>query len=95
MYTETVRVSAAIARCTVERSANLSEWRVRTPRDRRMQELARKLHAGRGYIIATEAEINERFGEGLAVSDNRLHMWTVDFLTGWRGYARYYMRRIR
>jgi len=42
-----------------------------------MQEIAKELNAGRGYIIATEAEIKERFGENFTIQDDLLHIWTI------------------
>jgi hypothetical protein len=54
---------AQVAQKITRRAADIKPWRVRTNAAKALQERAQELAAGRGYIIATDAEIFAEFCE--------------------------------
>ena len=75
------------------RAADVKPWRVRTTAAKALQERAQELAAGRGYIIATDAEIFAEFSEfypvlkSAWVRDEKSRIWAIkaDFVRG--GFA--------
>ena len=62
-------------------SANVPAWRLSRKRDRRMQEVARSLAAGKGYIIATPAELHAAYPDlappASGPDTNRVFIWAI------------------
>ena len=54
---------AQVAQKITSRAADIKPWRVRTEAAKAMHKRAQELAAGRGYIIATDAEIFAEFIE--------------------------------
>lgn len=71
------------AHCT-KRASETKDWRLTRKADRRFKEIARELTEGKGYVIATEAELAERwpevFPKSATFSDNRIFIWAVSFM---------------
>lgn len=84
---------AQVAQKITRRAAAVKPWRVRTKAAKALQARAQELAAGRGYIIATDAEIFAKFSEFCPVlkwakaRDEKKHVWSInaDFLRG--GFA--------
>ena len=58
-----IKSAIEIARRNTERAANTKDYLCRRKRDRKFRELARELTSGKGYILATEVELQERYPE--------------------------------
>lgn len=58
-----VSKAAQFAKKQTAKAASVKAWRITTKAGRALQEEARRLSAGRGYIIATDAEIFAKYGE--------------------------------
>lgn len=58
----TLQQRVAIAKNFCAKTANMKDWQVRNNHNRAMREIARELIRGKGYIIATEEEMNEKYG---------------------------------
>lgn len=84
---------AQVAQKITRRAAGLKPWRVRTKTAKAMHQRAQELAAGRGYIIATDAEIFAEFGEFCPAfkwakeRDEKTRIWAIkaDFVRG--GFA--------
>ena len=82
-----------VAQKITRRAADVKPWRVRTKAAKAMHQRAQELAAGRGYIIATDAEIFAEFAEFYPVlkwakpRDEKKHVWAIkaDFVRG--GFA--------
>lgn len=61
MKTFTVSGRVRIARNITTASANVKAWRLRTIKDRQLQQIAKEITLKRGYLTATCAEIEKRF----------------------------------
>ena len=63
-------------------AANAKDWTLRRKDDKRMKEIAQELAAGRGYIIATDREL-EKMYPGLfkaqGVKESPKTIWAVDY----------------
>lgn len=73
------------AKYLTARVANLKDYKVRTKRLRALRELARELTTGKGYIIATCNELNQRYGylmtDSMSTEDNdKKHVWHLNYL---------------
>lgn len=74
---------AEMAKKTTQRAADIKPWRVRTKAARAMHTRAQQLAGGRGYMIATDAEIFAQFREfcpvlkWAAVRDDKKHIWGI------------------
>lgn len=81
------------AQRVTQRAADIKLWRVRTKAAKAMHQRAQELAAGRGYIIATDAEIFAEFGEFCPAfkwakeRDEKKRVWAIkaDFVRG--GFA--------
>lgn len=84
---------AKAAQKITTRAADIKPWRVRTQAAKVMHQRAQELAAGRGYIIATDAEIFAEFSEFYPVlkcakaRDEKKRLWAInaDFVRG--GFA--------
>lgn len=78
--------SINLAKALTRASANVKDWLVTNRHDRQMREIARDLNNGKGYIIATPAELANRYPglyENFSTTTHKI-IWAVDFF-GWRG----------
>lgn len=84
---------AKAAQRVTQRAADIKPWRVRTKAAKAMHQRAQELAAGRGCIIATDAEIFAEFSEFYPVlkwakpRDEKKRVWAIkaDFVRG--GFA--------
>lgn len=71
------------AKLLTARVANLKDYQVRNKRLRAFRELARELMAGKGYIIASANEMNDRFGQfidepiTMAEGNDKKYVWAL------------------
>ena len=74
---------AEMAKKTTQHAADIKPWRVRTKAARAMYARAQELAVGRGYMIATDAEIFAQFREfcpvlkWAAVRDDKKRIWGI------------------
>lgn len=74
---------AEMAKKTTQYAADIKPWRVRTKAARAMHARAQELAVGRGYMIATDAEIFAQFREfcpvlkWAAVRDEKKRIWAI------------------
>ena len=84
---------AQVAQKITTRAADIKPWKVRTKAAKAMHMRAQELAAGRGYIIATDAEIFAEFSEFYPVlkwakaRGEKKRIWAIkaDFVRG--GFA--------
>lgn len=84
---------AQAAQKITRRAADVKPWRVRTKSAKAMRQRAQELANGRGYIIATDAEIFAEFAEFYPAfkwakeRDEKKRIWAIkaDFVRG--GFA--------
>lgn len=63
------------AKKMTERAANVKDWRL-SKKDKEMRAEARKLAEGKGYMIATDAEMIEKYNmKYTKARDERKHIW--------------------
>lgn len=78
-----VSKAAQFAKKQTAKAASVKAWRITTKAGRALQEEARRLSAGRGYIIATDAEIFAKYGELCPIfkvakfRDNKPRIWCI------------------
>jgi hypothetical protein len=84
---------AKAAQRVTQRAADIKPWRVRTKAAKAMHQRAQELAAGRGYIIATDAEIFAEFAEfypvlkWAQVRDSKKRVWAIDARKTRGGFA--------
>lgn len=82
-----------VAQKITRRAADVKPWRVRTKAAKAMHQRAQELAAGRGYIIATDAEIFAEFAEFYPAfkrakeRDEKKRIWTIDVRKMRGGFA--------
>ena len=63
------------AKKMTERAANVKDWRL-SKKDKEMREMARQLAEGKGYIIATDAEMMGKYNlKHTSERDSLKHVW--------------------
>lgn len=80
-----MKVSAAVnfAKMQTAKAASVKAWRITTKADKELQAIARKMAEGKGYEIATDAEIFAKYGElcksfkCAKVRDNKPRIWCI------------------
>lgn len=63
-------------------AANAKDWMLKRKSDKRMKEIAQELSAGRGYIIATDKELESQYPglfKSQSVEESPKMIWAVDF----------------
>lgn len=84
---------AKAAQRVTQRAADVKPWRVRTKAAKAMHQRAQELTTGRGYMIATDAEIFAEFSEFCPLlkwaneRDNKKRIWAIDAWRTCGGYA--------
>lgn len=74
---------AGIAQRMTAKAASVKAWRITTKAGRALQEIARQMAAGKGYEIATDAEIFAKYGDlcpifkVAKVRDNKPRIWCI------------------
>lgn len=74
---------ADLAKCFTAKSANISDWRIRSRKNKALRELAREWGEGEGYIVATEEQMYATCHWRLThkgkstIKDKRTHIWAV------------------
>lgn len=69
----TITENIDFARYMTEKACEIKDYRL-DKRGKAMREMAR--NCKRGYFIATDRQVKERFGlKHMAISDERLHIW--------------------
>ena len=75
----TLAMCVNAAKSQTRRSAEMKDWRIRNKVNRRMREHARALvEKNGGYLIATPAEIAEKYGENVGRGSKR-YVWSIDW----------------
>lgn len=72
---------ANVASSLTQKASCVKDWRLRRKADRRMKEIASEWTKGRGYIIATSAELEQMY-PGLfsnLSTDTRKIIWAIDY----------------
>lgn len=65
------------------KAASVKAWRITTKSGRALQDIARKMASGKGYEIATDAEIFAKYGEiypalkVATIRDDKPHIWCI------------------
>lgn len=70
------------------RAANAKDYILRRKVDRRFKEIANELVMGRGYIIATDRELESKYPELFKASakmESKKMIWAVSFMKGRTG----------
>lgn len=82
MKEQGIKFWANVASRMTNEAANAKDWTLRRKDDKRMKEIAQELAAGRGYIIATDREL-EKMYPGLfkaqGVKESPKTIWAVDY----------------
>lgn len=79
------RISKAVqfAKEQTAKAAGVKAWRITTKAGKVLQEIARQMTAGKGYEIATDAEIFAKYGDLCPifkvanVRDNKPRIWCI------------------
>jgi hypothetical protein len=93
MYYWSISKAATFAKEQTAKAASVKAWRITTKAGRALQEIARQMVAGKGYEIATDAQIFAKYGElckgfkYAKVRDNKPRIWCIC-----TGVADYYGR---
>lgn len=83
MYFWSISKAAKFAKEQTAKAANVKAWRITTKAEKALQEIARQMAAGKGYEIATDAEIFAKYGElckgfkCAKVRDNKPRIWCI------------------
>ncbi len=73
---------AKLAAKITANAAETKDWRLRRRADREMKRLAKELSEGRGYIIATNYELEKRFPglfKSLSSEESGKIIWAIDY----------------
>lgn len=83
MYYWSISKAAKFAKEQTAKAASVKAWRITTKAGRALQEIARQMSAGKGYEIATDAEIFAKYGELCPifkvskVRDDKPRIWCI------------------
>lgn len=83
MYFWSISKAANYAKMQTAKAASVKAWRITTKAGRALQEIARQMAAGKGYEIATDAEIFAKYGDlckgfkYAKVRDNKPRIWCI------------------
>lgn len=75
--------AAKFAKMQTAKAASVKAWRITTRAGKALQEIARQMAAGKGYEIATDAQIFAKYGElcpifkVAKVRDNKPRIWCI------------------
>lgn len=83
MYFWSISKAAKFAKEQTAKAASVKAWRITTKAGKALQDIARHMTAGKGYEIATDAEIFAKYG-GLCpifkvsrIRDNKPRIWCI------------------
>lgn len=83
MYYWSISKAVQFAKMQTAKAASVKAWRITTKASKALQEIARQMTAGKGYEIATDAEIFAKYGElckgfkCAKVRDNKPRIWCI------------------
>lgn len=83
MYSWSISEAIEFAKMQTTKAASVKAWRITTKAGRTLQDAAKEMTAGKGYEIATDAEIFAKYGElcngfkYAKVRDNKPRIWCI------------------
>jgi hypothetical protein len=83
MYYWSISKAAKFAKEQTTKAASVKAWRITTKAGRALQDIARQIALGKGYEIATDAEIFAKYGELCpifkvsTIRDNKPRIWCI------------------
>lgn len=83
MNIKSISNAVQFAKEQTAKAASVKAWRITTKAGRALQDIARQMAAGKGYEIATDAEIFAKYGElcegfkYAKVRDNKTRIWCI------------------
>lgn len=83
MYYWSISKAVQFAKEQTAKAASVKAWRITTKAGKALQDAAKEMAAGKGYEIATDAEIFAKYGElckgfkCAKVRDNKRRIWCI------------------
>lgn len=83
MYSWSISEAIEFAKEQTAKAASVKAWRITTKAGRALQKIAKELATGKGYEIATDAEIFAKYGDlcpifkVAKVRDNKPRIWCI------------------
>jgi hypothetical protein len=83
MYYWSISKAVQFAKMQTAKAASVKAWRLTTKAGRVLQEIAKKMASGKGYEIATDAEIFAKYGDLCpifkvsTIRDNKPRIWCI------------------
>ena len=83
MYYWSISKAAQFAKDQTAKATSVKAWRITTKAGRALQEIAKEMAEGKGYEIATDAEIFAKYGKLCPifkvsrVRDNKPRIWCI------------------
>lgn len=83
MYYWSISKAVQFAKEQTAKAASVKAWRITTKAGKALQEIARQMTAGKGYEIATDAQIFAKYGDLCpifkvsTIRDNKLRIWCI------------------